>query len=322
MEWKTRVTELLHCKYPILLGAMHKLGTWQFGAAVSEAGGHGVLTASVSKTAPGLREDIKRFRDATDKPFSVNLSFGVVAEPLISEMLEVCIKERTPVETAMYKPDSLAPRIKEAGLTWIHKTARIVDAIHAEKLGADAVIVVGLEGTGFKHPYQLPTMTTALWASRQLKVPFIAAGGIGDGRGLMSALVLGGDAIMMGTAFITTNECPFVTDTTKKAMLQLRPDDPAFIHHQIHPPDPKAYREAMELRGKMPVRDLIRVIHRVTSKEKGELISDADLQRWLVERPVVKMGSFASAYRRGICTVKELIDQIIQEAEEIRNVWR
>ena len=107
---RTRLTTLLGCKYPILQGAMAGLGNWQFAAAVANAGAHGTLTASVSRTPERLRADIRRCRKATNGSFGVNLTFG--ACPQIEEMLEVCIAERVPVETAAYKPDSLAPRIK------------------------------------------------------------------------------------------------------------------------------------------------------------------------------------------------------------------
>ena len=144
MEWKTRVTELLGCKYPIMEGAFAGFGNWRFAAAVADTGAYGLITGHVSRTPEKLREDIRRCRDATDGSFGVNLSIGRFQR--IEEMLEVCIEEGVKVETAGYKPDSLAPRIKEAGLTWIHKAARVKDALHAENLGADAVIVVGLEG--------------------------------------------------------------------------------------------------------------------------------------------------------------------------------
>lgn len=191
MEWKTRVTELLGCKYPILQGAFGGFGNWKFAAAVAETGAHGLITASVSGTPERLREDIRRCRDSTDGSFGVNLSMSMgPASFRAEEMLEVCIEEGVQVETAAYKPDSWAPRIKEAGLKWIHKTGRVKDALHAERLGVDAVIMVGLEGAGFKNPEQLPAMTTTIWGTRELKVPCIAAGGIGDARGFLGAWVL------------------------------------------------------------------------------------------------------------------------------------
>jgi NAD(P)H-dependent flavin oxidoreductase YrpB (nitropropane dioxygenase family) len=249
MEWKTRVTELLGCKYPILEGAFAGFGNWQFAAAVAETGAHGLITASVSRTPERLQEDIKRCRDATDGSFGVN--FTLTGSAPFEEMLEVCIEEGVPIETAAYKPDALAPRIKEAGLKWIHKSARVKDAIHAEELGADAVIVVGLEGTGFKSPEQLPTMITTIWALRELKVPFIAAGGIGDAHGFLGALGMGADGVMMGTAFMATKECP-VKDTVKEAIVEAKPDNLELRHRVLAIANPKDLEEVMKLRNTMP----------------------------------------------------------------------
>lgn len=322
MEWKTRVTELLGCKYPILQGAMAGLGNWKFAAAVANAGAHGMITASVSRTPERLREDIKRCRDATDGSFAVNLSFGVC--PRIDEMLEVCIEEGVPVETAIYKPDSLAPRIEESGITWIHKAARVKDALHAENLGADAVIVVGLEGTGFKSPEQLPTMTTTVWATRQIKVPFIAGGGIADARGFLGALGMGADGIMMGTAFMLTKECPLKA-SFKEAILQTPPDNPQLRRRVLASADPEAYAEVMQMRDKVPLDKWLRMLERVN-------IKDRDWKQDYLESPTasqigsssepIRMVSLAVAGIDRVMTVKELVDSIVQGAEEILDSWQ
>lgn len=186
MEWKTKITDLLGCKYPILQGATERLGVWPLAAAVAEAGAHGIITASISKTPEQLREDIRSCKKATAGTFGVNLSIGIC--PRIDEMLEVCIAEQVPVETALNKPDAMAKRIKESGLKWIHKSARVKDALHAQELGVDAIILVGLEGGGIKNPAQLPTLTTIRHGVRTLSVPVIAAGGIGDGHSFLGAL--------------------------------------------------------------------------------------------------------------------------------------
>jgi len=327
MEWKTRVTELLDCKYPIVQGAMAGLGNWQFAAAVAEAGAHGMITASVSRTPEQLREDIKKCRNATDKSIGVNLSFGIC--PRIDEMLEVCIEAKVPVETAIYKPDSLVKRIKESGLIWIHKTARVKDAIYAEKLGADAVIVVGLEGTGFKNPEQLPTMTTTVWGTRQIKIPYIAGGGIGDGRGFLGALGMGADGIMMGTAFLATKECP-TSDRIKQAIVKASPDNPTLRHRVLSSADPKAYAEVMAMRDKMPMDKWLNMLERVNLKDENwrdaagydapptgsEIASQsASLDAGL------RMVSLAVAVIDHVPSVKELIDNIIRDAEGILDSW-
>ena len=149
MKWKTRLTELLNCEYPILQGALSRIGNWKFAAAVSEAGAHGCLTAAVSMTPEKLREDIRRCKDATDKDFSVNITVGMC--PHIDEMLDVVLDEGIEViETAVFTADEYGKRIKDAGRKWIHKTATLKHALHAQKKGADALILVGLEGTALR----------------------------------------------------------------------------------------------------------------------------------------------------------------------------
>ena len=175
MNWQTRVTELLGCEYPIIQGAFGGFGNSALAAPVSEAGGFGIITASALRTPERLREDIERARIMTDQPFGVNLSVGLC--PRIDEMREVAIEERVPVIfTAAYRADDHGKRIKEAGLTWVHKVVTIKHAVVAERQGADAIVIVGLEGTAFKNISQLPTLTSVTTAVRQIDVPIIAAG--------------------------------------------------------------------------------------------------------------------------------------------------
>ncbi|MGQ9722307.1 MAG: NAD(P)H-dependent flavin oxidoreductase [Candidatus Jordarchaeum sp.] len=178
MRWRTRLTELLDCKYPIIEGGLSGIGTWDFAAAVSNTGAVGCLTAATSRTPDKLREDIQKLRKATNNPFIVNISIGGC--PQIDEMFEACFQEDVPaIETAGYRPDEYIERIKKSNITWIHKGATVDFCKHAEKLGVDAVVLVGLEGYGFKNIKQLPTLTSIAWAAPQLRVPLIAGGGIG-----------------------------------------------------------------------------------------------------------------------------------------------
>jgi len=313
MEWKTRVTELLGCKYPILEGAYNKQGGWKFAAAVANAGAHGLITATIAKTPEKLREYIRRCRDATDGTFGVNLSVGMC--PRIEEMLEVCIEEGVQVETAAYRPDSLAPRIKESGVTWIHKTARVEDAIHAEKLGADAIIVVGLEGTGFKQEQQMPAMLTTIWAKKVLKVPFIAAGGICEARGFLGALAMGADGVMMGTAFMATREFPLHT-RAKEAIVKAGPDNLELRYRVIGSVDRKAYEEVMKLRHELPLETWLTMLERVNLKDpdwKSSHRRGTDAE----EIEQLRIVSLAAVFLDVIPTVKELINSIIRDAEEL-----
>lgn len=311
MEWKTRVTELLGCKYPILEGAYAGFGNWQFAAAVAEAGAHGLITASVSRTPERLREDIKKCRDATDGSFGVNLSIGIC--PQIEGMLEVCIEEGVQVETAVYKPDALAPRIKEGGVKWIHKAARVKDALHAESLGADAVIVVGIEGVGFKSPEQLSTLINVTWGARQFKVPFIAAGGIGDASGLLGSLGMGADGIMMGTAFMATKECP-TNEASKVDMVDSSPDNPRLRFRVMSHADPKAYAEVLSKRSELSLDQWLPLLERIQP-------TDADYPGPANVPQASRVGSLAIGVIDSVPTVKEFIDNIIREAEETVGKW-
>jgi enoyl-[acyl-carrier protein] reductase II len=288
MEWNTRVTELLGCKYPILQGALAGLGNWKFAAAVANAGAHGTMTASVSRTPQRLKEDIARCKEASAEApgtFGVNLSIGIC--PDIEAMLEVCIAEKVPIETSVYKPDALAARIKASGLPWIHKAARVKDAVHAVEVGANAIILVGLEGAGIKNPEQLPTMTTIIWGRSKIEVPLIAAGGIGDAHGLMAALGMGADGIMMGTVFLATREC-VIKDSMKEAIIKLTPDNPDLRQRVMIPGQPRR-----------PI--------------------DAAIEP--VETDWSLSASFAAGVIDRIPTVQGLIDAVIDGAEQILNGW-
>ncbi|MFC2039500.1 NAD(P)H-dependent flavin oxidoreductase [Chloroflexota bacterium] len=309
MEWETRVTKLLGCKYPILEGAFQDEGSWQLAAAVAEAGAHGTITASASRTPEGLREDIKRCRDATDGSFGVNISLGGC--PQLEKTLEVCIEEGVVLETSGYKPDTLVPRIKEARLKWIHKATIVKDALHAERLGADAVILSALEGYVFKRPSILPLLTTITWGVRQINVPIVAAGGIGDAHGFLAALGMGADGIMMGTAFLATKESP-MSDRDKKATVQLSPDHPQHRLRILSTPDHERYEKVMKMRDQLPLQEWLLMLERVT-------LEDPAWEEALSKLPRV---SLAVAVINHVPTVKELIDSVTHGAEEILDSWQ
>jgi NAD(P)H-dependent flavin oxidoreductase YrpB (nitropropane dioxygenase family) len=317
MEWRTRVTELLGCRYPILEAAYNGFGNWRFAADIANTGAHGLITAHVSRTPEQLREDIRQCRNATDGSFGVNLSIGLCQR--VEEMLEVALEEGVTVETSGYKPDSLAPRIKEAGVRWIHKSARVKDAIHAESLGADAVIVVGLEGAGLKSPEQLPTMVTTIWGAKQLKVPFIAAGAIGDAYGFLGALAMGAEGIMMGTAFMATEECP-INKASKEALVQSRPDDPLLRYRVLASSDPEKYAEILKTRDELPVEKWLPMLERIQPSHQG-LSSLAD-GSGLQESRASRVGSMAVVAIDRVLTLQELVDSIIQGAEKILDSWQ
>jgi nitronate monooxygenase len=315
MKWQTRITELLGCKYPILQGAFAGFGNWQFAASVANTGAHGMITASVSGTPERLKEDIRKCREATKGTFSVN--FTLTHSLPWNELLEVCIEERVPLETAAYKPDDLVPYIKEAGLTWIHKAARVKDAIRAARLGADAVIIVGLEGTGFKSPEQLPIMLSLIWALREIDIPVIAAGGIGDARGLLGTLGMGADGIMMGTAFMATKECS-LDNRMKETIIQTGFDNAELRHRVLSVADPNDLEAVMKLRGTVPTDRWMRMLERVNLKDPHW--RDADYAEQSGDSRL-RMVSLAAGLIDEVKTVKEFIDGLINTAENSIENW-
>jgi len=295
MEWRTKVTELLGCRYPIIQGAFGGFGRAALAAPVSEAGGFGIITATALNTPDKLRKDIRKARSMTDQPFGVNLS--LIGHPHIDDLREVAIEERVAgIFTSAYKAEAHGKRIKEAGIPWIHKVGTLKHAQAAERHGADAVVIVGIEGEGEKAALHLSTMTTVTLATKALKIPVIAAGGIGDGRTFLAALAMGAEGVYMGTVFMATKECP-IAERHKLALVNASPSDP-------------------ELRNKIFAPPLPGLDELTRRQEIWQLVGDAKPHS--VSRPMPVMGgSMAVGAITEIITVKELIDKIIHEAEEL-----
>lgn len=318
MRWKTKLTELLKCKYPVMQGAYHGIGNWEFAAAVSKTGAVGCLTASVSKTPDKLQEDIRNIKKATQNPFMVNISIGMF--PNQEDMLKVCIQENVPaVETSAFKPDKFARMIKDSGIPWIHKAATVDFLKHAEELGADALVLVGLDGYGFKSIRQLPTFTGIPWAARQLNKPLIAAGGIGDSRSMLGALLAGAEGVYIGTALMATKECP-ISDRIKDNIIKARPDHPDLIRELLAPPKPEDYKEVMEMKGKAPLDKWLAALEKVMLKhddwKDASLVDQIEEMSSVGARPKGPF-SFACGFIDRIVTVQEFIEDIVKGAEDI-----
>jgi len=318
MEWKTRVTELCGCKYPILEGGLSSFGYAELAAAVSNAGAHGTITAGAYHTPEELRKAIKKYHELSKEPFSVNISLTHCKDE--EGMLRVILEEDVPVlETAVYLSDSFGKRAHEAGRKWVHKVAAVKHAIHAQDAGADAIIMVGLEGIGKKNIEQLTTMTTLFWAKRFIEVPLIISGGLGDARGFLGALAMGADGIMMGTRFMATREC-VVADHHKHNMVKMSPDNLQLKHRCLNTPDPKAYAELMKLREQgMPISEWIPKATALFLKDdrwksaayRGPEDSGEELEI------MSTLWSEAVAVIDDIPTCKELVDRIVNEAEHM-----
>jgi nitronate monooxygenase len=217
---KTRITELLGIQYPIIQGGMMWVGRAELAAAVSNAGGLGILTALTQPTPGALAEEITRCRAMTDKPFGVNLTIlPSIDPPPYDEYAKVIIESDVKiVETAGRSPEPFMPAFKAAGIKVIHKCTSVRHAIKAEKVGCDAVSVDGFECAGHPGEDDVTNLVLLPAAFARLSIPMVASGGIGNGRQMAAAMALGAEAINMGTRFVATREAP-VHENMKQAMV-------------------------------------------------------------------------------------------------------
>jgi len=207
---KTRITELFGIEHPIIQGGMHYVGFAELASAVSNAGALGFITGLTQKTPEALAREIARCHDMTDKPFGVNLTFlPTFSDPPYAEYIDA-IKQGGVriVETAGRSPKPYMSLLKEAGIKVIHKCTSVRHAAKAQEIGCDAVSVDGFECGGHPGEDDIPNMVLLPLAAEALAIPFVASGGMADGRSLVAALALGAEGINMGTRFIATTEAP------------------------------------------------------------------------------------------------------------------
>jgi NAD(P)H-dependent flavin oxidoreductase YrpB (nitropropane dioxygenase family) len=217
---KTRITEMFGIEHPIIQGGMHFVGFAEMAAAVSNAGGLGIITGLTQRSAEDLAREIARCREMTDKPFGVNLTFlPSVSTPdypgYIKAIIDGGVKA---VETAGNNPAKWLPALKEAGIKVIHKCTSVRHSLKAESIGCDAVSVDGFECGGHPGEDDVPNWILLPRAAEELKIPFVASGGVANGKQLVAALALGADGVNMGTRFIATVEAP-VHANVKQAIL-------------------------------------------------------------------------------------------------------
>ncbi|MBB5685523.1 NAD(P)H-dependent flavin oxidoreductase [Sphingobium boeckii] len=210
MALRTRFTELAGIEHPIVQGGMMWVGRAELAAAVSNAGGLGLITALTQPTPDDLRREIDRCRTMTDKPFGVNLTIlPSVSPPPYAEYRRAIIDSGIKiVETAGYKPQEHVDDFKAHGIKVIHKCTAVRHALSAERMGVDAISIDGFECAGHPGEDDIPGLVLIPAAADQVKIPMIASGGFGDGRGLAAALALGAEGINMGTRFCATVEAP------------------------------------------------------------------------------------------------------------------
>jgi NAD(P)H-dependent flavin oxidoreductase YrpB (nitropropane dioxygenase family) len=217
---KTRITELLGIRYPIVQGGMQWVGRAEMASAVSNAGGLGVLTALTQPTPEDLAREIERCRGMTDRPFGVNVTMlRSVKPPPYQRIFDVIVESGVKiVETAGNVPEEVVERLKRHGVALLHKCTSVRHALAAERRGVDVISIDGFECAGHPGEDDVPGLVLIPAAARALKIPVIASGGIADGRGMAAALALGAEGVNMGTRFVCTQEAP-VHPAIKKALV-------------------------------------------------------------------------------------------------------
>jgi NADH:quinone reductase (non-electrogenic) len=313
---KTAITEMFGIEHPIIQGGMHYVGYAEMAAAVSNAGGLGIITALTQPSAAALADEIARCREMTDKPFGVNLTFlPVVNSPdypgMVKAILEGGVKA---VETAGNNPQQVIPALHEAGVKIIHKCTAVRHALKAQRIGCDAVSVDGFECGGHPGEDDIPNMILLPRAADELEIPFVASGGMADGRSLVAALAMGADGMNMGTRFIATVEAP-VHQNVKDAIVAASELDTRLVMRPLRNTERVLTNAAVE---------------RLLEKERtlGKDLKFEDIMGEVagVYPKIMKEGTMdAGAWSCGmvaglindIPTCKELIDRIMAEANEI-----
>jgi NAD(P)H-dependent flavin oxidoreductase YrpB (nitropropane dioxygenase family) len=231
---KTRITEMLGVKYPIIQGGMQWVGRAELSAAVSNAGGLGILTALTQPTPEALAAEIRRCREMTDKPFGVNLTIlPSIKPPPYEAYLDAALDSGIKVlETAGNNPKEFILKAKAAGVRIIHKCTAVRHALSAERNGVDAVSIDGFECAGHPGEDDIPGLILIPAAARALGIPVIASGGFADGAGLAAALMLGAEGITMGTRFCATKEAP-IHDAVKQALVAASERDTRLIYRRF-----------------------------------------------------------------------------------------
>lgn len=231
---QTRITKMLGIEHPVVQGGMQWVGLAELASAVSNAGGLGILTGLTQPTPEDLLQEIERCRDMTDKPFAVNLTILPTIKPVPYELYAQAIVDSgiKIVETAGRNPEPYLPMFKAAGITVIHKCTSIRHCLKAERIGCDMVSVDGFECAGHPGEDDITNMILLPLAARKLKIPFLASGGLADGRALAAVLAMGADGINMGTRFMATKEAP-IHENVKQAMVEASERDTSLIYRTL-----------------------------------------------------------------------------------------
>jgi len=313
---KTRITEMLGIQHPIIQGGMHYVGYAEMAAAVSNAGGLGIITGLTQRTPQDLANEIARCRDMTDKPFGVNVTFlPTVNAPDYPAIMKVIIDGGVKaVETAGNNPVAVLPYLKDAGIKVIHKCTAVRHALKAQAIGCDAVSVDGFECGGHPGEDDVPNFILLPRAADELEIPFVASGGMADGRSLVAALALGAEGMNMGTRFLATKEAP-VHNNVKAAIVAASELDTRLVMRPL--------RNTERVLTNSAVEELLRKERELGSNLKFEDIMSEVVGVYpkIMKDGEMEAGAWSCGMVAGLIndipTCKELIDRIMAEAENI-----
>ena len=312
---KTRFTEMFGIKHPIAQGGMQWVGTAPLVSAVANAGALGFLTALTQPSPEELTKEIARCRDLSDKPFGVNLTIlPSINPPPYAEYRHAIIESGVKiVETAGYKPQEHVDDFKKHGIKVIHKCTAVRHAMSAERMGVDAISIDGFECAGHPGEDDIPGLILIPAAADKIKIPMLASGGFGDGRGLAAALALGADGINMGTRFCVTKEAP-IHDNFKKQMVENTERDTRLIFRTLHNTarvmKNKVSEEVVAIEGKGGAK-FEDVVHLVAGTRGRKAMEEGNADDGIWSAGMIQ------GLINDIPSVEELIDRIVADAEEI-----
>ncbi len=313
---KTRITDLFEIAHPIIQGGMHYVGFAELAAAVSNAGGLGIITGLTQRTPELLAAEIARCREMTDKPFGVNLTFlPALTAPDYPGYLKAIIEGGVKiVETAGNNPVKWLPAMKEAGIKVIHKCTSVRHSLKAEAIGCDAVSVDGFECGGHPGEDDVPNFILLPRAAEELKIPFVASGGMANARSLVAALAMGADGINMGTRFIATVEAP-VHENVKQAIVAASELDTRLVMRSL--------RNTERVLTNAGVERLLEKERRLGAELKFEDIIEevAGVYPRIMQEGDMDAGAWSCGMVAGLIhdipTCKALIDTIMAESEAL-----
>jgi len=317
LNWNTRVTEVLNIRYPIIQGGLAYLAYSELAAAVSNAGGLGQITAMSLGSPDQLREEIRKVKQLTNKSFGVNFAIGQHGRPF-TDFLQVAIDEKVPVISMTGgNPAPIFEQLKGTAIKTLVLVAARRQAMKAEQLGADAVMVVGQEGGGHLGRDDIGTMVLIPQVVDAVSIPVIASGGIGDGRGLMAALSLGAEGIEMGTRFIATKECVHAHEVYKQRLVEGTESDTVVIKRTLGAP-------ARAIANTWTEKILEIERNNGDYNQLRDFIGGTANKRYIYDGEPNEGFAWAGQVMgliKDIPTVAELFERMIHDAEQIRAKW-